>query len=292
VGDWVTLDDERAERPRIAQVLPRTTTLERSAVLDRSERQLIATNLDTVFVVCAFATTAKLQNRAMNPRRIERYVALVTSSRATPVVILNKADLVEDWSATARQLSARLGNTLVCPVSAASGSGIPELEPYLAPGQTVAFVGLSGVGKSTLINRLLGVHAQNTGDVRDVDSKGKHTTTRRQMLAMVSGALLVDTPGMRELGVTESVDDRAFEEIAALAAGCRFGDCKHEAEPGCAVQAAIRSGKLDTERLQNLRSLSRESSRFAARYDAYSRHQQPTKSRKLVKVNKSAQKKR
>ncbi len=291
VGDWVLLNDDAAQLPRVEHILTRSTTLQRGAVAGQSKHQLIACNLDTVFVVCAFAPTAKLQSRALNPRRIERYVSLIASGGATPVVVLNKADLASDPATAASELSSRLGHVEVQPVSATDGDGVSRLVPHLAPGDSVALVGPSGVGKSTLINRLLGHAAQDTGNVRATDTKGKHTTTRRQMLLMTGGAWLIDTPGMRELGVGEDVADGGFDDITELAAQCRFTDCSHQREPGCAVRRAIADGVLDRDRLENQQAIARESLRFAARHDAYARHLQHKHFRQLNKQYRAHAKK-
>ena len=249
VGDWVDVRDHviharRERRSAIARAAP------------DGGRQIIAANIDTVFIV------ASLTNDR-NARRVERYVTMVWDSGATPVVLLNKADLVADPGAAADEIRQRLSFVDVHAISALE-EGAPALhalQQYLAAGRTVALVGPSGAGKSTIVNRLLGRDAQKTGDVRESDSKGRHTTTARHLVELPSGACLVDTPGMRELQlwVDEESVDAAFDDVAALATQCRFVDCSHASEPGCAVLAAVERGALDADRLESYRRLLRES---------------------------------
>ncbi len=286
VGDWVLVTED--PHPRVGHILERATLLRRGATLDRSADQLIAANLDVVFVVCAFAETAKLNQRGLNPRRIERYVSAVCDGGATAVCVLNKADLSSDTEQVRRGLASRLGNVEVLTVSAHSGDGTQTLLPYLAEGQSVAFVGMSGVGKSSLINCLLRAPSQDTGATRGSDSKGKHTTTRREMLRMPGGALLIDTPGLRELALASDGEAAGFEDIETLAEACRFSDCSHDTEPGCAVVQAIQDGRLEAERFESYVKLSREALRHRARHDAYARHLQNQEFRRFAKVVKEA----
>ncbi len=290
VGDWVLVSE--IPEPRITRVLERATVLRRGATLDRSDEQLIATNIDVVFVVCAFAETEKLLRRGLNPRRIERYVAAVTDGGATPVCLLNKSDLAPEAEAARSELARRLKSVDVLCVSAEQGDGVRNLAPYLGAGQSVAFVGQSGVGKSTLINRLLGSETQNVGEVRGVDTKGKHTTTRREMLRMPDGTLVIDTPGLRELALSTQTGSVGFEDIEQLAKECRFSDCAHETEPGCAVTRAIDEGTLPAERLASYRKLASEALRQQARHDAYARRLQNQEHRRFGKLVKEAVKTR
>jgi ribosome biogenesis GTPase / thiamine phosphate phosphatase len=260
VGDWVGVRD------RIIHArLNRRSTLSRTAAGRAVEQQVVAANVDTVFVVTAFA-------RDLNPRRLERYLTLVWEAGAMPVVVVNKADLCGDPDAAVDALRARVpfvdivvtcaAPTVAPPMTAAirrAYDPATDLAPYLRPASTVALLGSPGVGKSTIINRLLGRDAQKIADL-DSDGKGRHTTTARQLVELESGALLIDTPGMRELQAwtDEAGIDAVFDEIVDLARECRFADCAHESEPGCAVLAAVHAGRLDADRLQNYRRLVRE----------------------------------
>lgn len=249
VGDWVLLDpDTNAVRKR----LERQSVFQRRAAGIASEVQLIAANIDTLFVV----TSA---NRDFNVARLERYLAIAHDAGAFPVVVITKADLAEsvaDYVAQAAALSAGL---LVESLDARDSVQVEALRPWCEKGQTVALLGSSGVGKSTLVNTLTGEH-QDTYAVREDDQRGRHTTTARSMHRLPQGGWLVDTPGMRELQLVDVGDalDDVFAEVAQLAADCRFADCSHASEPGCAVRAAIEAGTLDAERLRRYRKLRAE----------------------------------
>jgi len=252
VGDWVCLTPS-PERAIITRRLNRRSTISRKAAGRAVEEQVVAANVDTIFLVTAFAED-------LNPRRLERYLTVVRDAGAVPVVILNKTDLSTDPDAEATDVRARLPFVDVLAISAKRGEGLAALDAYLSPAQTVALIGSSGVGKSTLVNRLLGQERLKTAEISDVDGKGRHTTTARHLVELPGGALLIDTPGMRELQpwVEESAVSEAFEDIAELARGCRFSDCAHETEPGCAVLAAVERGELAVERLEHYRHLGRE----------------------------------
>jgi ribosome biogenesis GTPase len=284
----VTLD-AASDPPRVGTVLERSTVLRRNVAGGTSGEQLIAANLDVVFVVTALAEAEKLEGRALNPRRIERFIAAIEDGGALPVVLLNKLDLSERGQLRLEETRRRFKNVEVVALSALTGQGLSELESHLQPGESVALLGLSGVGKSTLVNRLIGVPLQDTGDTRAADAKGKHTTTRRQMLPTPSGALLIDTPGMREFALlSEGEAPAGFDDVQRLAQDCRFSDCQHEREPGCAVLNAIDAGKLEADRLRSYQALLRENMRRQARHDAYARHLQNRESRKFARVVQEA----
>lgn len=251
VGDWVLLD---GSQDRIECLLPRSSLLRRAAAGEHYRTQLIAANVDTVFVVCGL-------DQDFNPRRIERYVMLTRSAGCTPVIVLTKRDLNPDWQACVDELAALVGEGVatLC-LNARELASRDALAGWIGPGQTVALVGSSGAGKSTLTNALLGIERQKTAAVREADSRGRHTTTHRSLLVLPGGACLIDTPGMRELKLTgdENVVAAGFADIEALAEGCRFRDCQHDREPGCRVQAALQSGELDPARWVQFRKLGDE----------------------------------
>ncbi len=265
VGDWVAANVRQAEgRATIEATLPRRTQFSRKVIHTRTERQVLAANIDTVFVVNALTATAAQE--AASLRRLERragsreqaaYLAMAHESGATPVILLTKADLCADAAAWAGTFAGLGVDVLV--TSARTGEGLDRLERYLVPGQTVVLLGSSGVGKSTLINALLGTERLATREV-DRDGAGRHVTVRRELIHLPGRGLVIDTPGLRELGLwdADSGMAAAFADIAELAACCRFRDCRHASEPGCAVQGAAESGTLDPSRLANLRRLERE----------------------------------
>lgn len=268
VGDWVGLSDEPgADRAVIRQVLPRTSQFSRRAVGGGGAvEQVVAANVDTVFLVLAL-------NRDFNVRRLERYVAAGWESGAQPVVVLTKADLCPEANERAAEAIAVAPGVPVHTVSAVADLGLDALAPSMLPGRTVALLGSSGAGKSTLLNRLAGAEVMATGAVRDSDDRGRHTTTRRELVRLDSGALLIDTPGMRELGLWDASEgvSQTFADIEELAIGCRFRDCAHGSETGCAVQAALTEGTLTPERLASYRKLQRELAFQARRTDMQAR---------------------
>ncbi|MGY1408127.1 ribosome small subunit-dependent GTPase A [Luteimonas sp. A611] len=243
VGDWVLVEDGS-----IVAMLPRHSAIKRGAAGEHYRQQLIAANIDVVLVVCGL-------DGDFNPRRIERYLLLVQADGVTPVVVLTKADCPgADADAALAALSVVAGQGVaVLAVNARDPDSVRALDRYLPAGATAVLVGSSGAGKSTLTNSLLGVEKMKTAAVRESDARGRHTTTYRALIPLPSGACLIDTPGMRELKPTgeEGLADGGFGEIEALAEQCRFRDCSHEREPGCALQAALAAGTLDRGRLGN-----------------------------------------
>jgi len=248
-GDWVLLDRGRT---RIVRLLDRRSLFKRRAAGRESRIQLIAANVDTLLIVSSC-------NDDFNVARIERYLALAREAEAEPLLVLTKSDLAEDAEDYARE-GRRIAPNLMVIACDARDPGVQQvLAPWLGRGQTLALVGSSGVGKSTLVNALAG-ESLPTASIREDDSKGRHTTTARSLHRLAGGAWLVDTPGMRELQLADAREgiDALFDDIVALGAGCRFADCRHETEPGCAVQAAIAAGELDPMRLERFRKLRRE----------------------------------
>lgn len=254
VGDFVVLLDQPELGSRmVVNILPRRTCLSRGAAGDGGGEQVIAANLDTIFIVTSVG-------KDLNLRRLERYLAIVYSSGASPVILLNKIDLEDNPTRPVEKVQSIAGNVPVIPLSALSKTGLEELSPYLNPGETVALIGSSGVGKSTLINAFLGATVQKTGDIRKDDEKGRHTTTVRQLFLLPNGAVLIDNPGIREIQLGDSADglEKAFSEIVEAARNCRFKDCTHHDEPGCAVLKAVEEGVISEERLASYHRLTGE----------------------------------
>lgn len=254
VGDWVAVSLFTGEQKAIIHhVLPRQTRFSRQMAGSKIEEQVVAANIDAIFVV-------QSADHNFNLRRLERYLLLVHQGGAQPIILLNKIDLCADLPAKQAQMAAVAPDTPVITVSAATGAGLAALRDALRPGETYALVGSSGVGKSTLLNQLAGAELLKTAAVRENDSRGRHTTTHRELVVLPNGALLIDSPGMREVQLWASTDglEDAFAEITALAAGCRFPDCTHTSEIGCAVLAALDSGQLDRERYDSYLKLNRE----------------------------------
>ncbi len=253
VGDWVAVaDGPDAAAATIQAVLDRSTAFSRKAAGVEEVEQVIAANVDVVFIVSAFGDD-------LNVRRLERYLASGWESGAQPVIVLNKSDLAEDPAGDVAEVEAVAFGVPVHAVSCLDGAGLEGLEAYLTGNRTVALLGSSGVGKSSLLNRLLGWERQQVQGLRG-DGRGRHTTTHRELVPLSAGGLVLDTPGMRELGLWSAGAgvDETFADVAELASECRFSDCGHETEPGCAVRAAIDEGRLPEERLESYRKLERE----------------------------------
>lgn len=259
IGDWVGVRvlAEAGPKAVIHALLPRKSRFSRKIAGAHTEEQVAAANVDTVFLVSGL-------DNDFNPRRIERYLAVACNSGAEPVILLNKMDLCDDIDAKAAATRLLAPGVPVCPVSAATRTGMDLLLPYVGAGRTSVFLGSSGVGKSSLVNCLLQSAYLEVQPVRQQDSHGRHTTTHRELICLPQGGALIDTPGMRELQLWTDADglDLPFLDIDQLAQCCRFRDCGHENEPGCAVQAAILDGRLPPERLASYRKLAKELERL------------------------------
>lgn len=255
VGDWLLLSPDH----QFIRLLTRRSLFQRKAAGSRVMNQLIAANIDTVLIVCSL-------NDDFNLSRIERYLALCHEAQVEAVVVLTKADLCQGSEALKSQVQQLSAFLVIEMVNALDRDSVSVLAPWCKAGKTLAFMGSSGVGKSTLLNTLLGQYTQLTNEIREDDSKGKHTTTSRSLHLMANGCLLVDTPGMREIQLVDCVTGvaEAFAEITTLASHCRFSDCTHNNEPGCQVQSALLRGDIDERRLLNYRKLLREQQRNSA----------------------------
>jgi ribosome biogenesis GTPase len=269
VGDWVAFRPDASTalsagpRGRIEAILPRTSVFTRKVAGSETKQQVVAANIDTVFLVSSL-------DRDFNPRRVERYLLLAAQSGAHPVIVLNKTDIAGPHVDAAVEAIREVAQAApIHAISAKTTDGLDTLAPYLGSGQTVALLGSSGVGKSSIINALAGEDLLPTRTVRESDSRGRHTSTHRQMVRLPGGALLIDTPGMRELQLWDVGEtlEQTFEDIDALAAGCRFRDCRHVSEPGCAVKAAAASGGLPQARYDSFLKLQAERAAFEARHD-------------------------
>lgn len=289
VGDWVVVDDrpDTEGRTVIQALLPRRTAFVRRAAGSEERPQVVAANIDFAFLVSSL-------NRDFNPRRLERYLAITRESGAEPVVLMTKSDLGD--AAVALEWAAKNAPGVAIHVSSSvTGEGIETIRGYLREGITGVLLGSSGVGKSTLINCLMGEERLATSAIQEGTDKGRHTTTRRELIVLPTGGVLIDTPGMREIGIWAAGAAglaETFEDIAAVAVNCRFSDCEHESEPGCAVRAAIADKTLAPERFESFRRLRLEGQRIEVASDARLRSDEARKNRVMAKAARAHIKKK
>jgi ribosome biogenesis GTPase / thiamine phosphate phosphatase len=291
IGDWMAVRPLPGETKAIIHaILPRKSKFSRQysggrqlTEGGRTEEQVVAANIDTVFLVSGLDG-----GRALSIRRIERYLAVAWASRAAPVIVLNKVDICPDLDAHLREVEAAACGVPIHPVSAITGTGMDALRQYLSRGKTAALLGSSGVGKSAIINALLGEARLAIGEVRKSDREGRHTTTRRELLLLPGGGAVIDTPGMREIHVwgDEEGLDNAFQDIALLAATCHFSDCRHDQEPGCAVQEALRMGTLENKHFKNYLQMQRELRHLAARQEGKAALVEKMRWKQISKIQK------
>jgi ribosome biogenesis GTPase len=289
VGDWVVIEPRREEeRATIHAVLPRKSKFVRRAAGTRTEGQIVGTNIDTVFLVTSL-------NQDFNVRRIERYLIVAWESGASPVIVLSKADLCEEVEERLAEIQTVAVDVPVHIVSVVSHEGLDELAPYFRHGQTVALLGSSGVGKSTLINHLLGRDVQRVREIREHDGRGQHTTTYRELILLPQGGLVLDTPGMRELHLWDGSESlqHAFNDIETLVHNCRFSDCRHKEEPGCAIQEALAAGTIEAARYQSYEKLQKELQHIARKQDINAQLTEKKRWKKLSRLaSRRAQAKR
>lgn len=281
VGDWVEVQKLVDEQKAVVhRILPRKSEFVRQAAGTKTEAQIVAANMDAVFIVNSL-------NHDLNLRRIERYILSTYESGATPIVVLTKSDACspDDIATIIAQVEGVAIGVPIIPLSNITKDGFEELMTYLPAGKTAALLGSSGVGKSTLVNALVGNKVQDTNEVRADDSRGRHTTTHREMFLLPNGALLIDTPGMRELQLWEgeSAIDTAFQDVEGLAANCKFTDCQHRTEPGCQVQEAIANGELSEDRFQSYLKLQRELAFEKRKQDQKARLEEKNRWKKISK---------
>ncbi|HEY0493683.1 MAG TPA: ribosome small subunit-dependent GTPase A [Candidatus Dormibacteraeota bacterium] len=281
VGDWVAFEPGIGESGSIHAILERKSAFSRKVAGETTQEQVMAANIDRVFVVSALSED-------LNQAKLERYLTIGWESGALPVVLLTKADLSLDLQAVRESVEAIAPGATVLVTSSVSGEGLDLVRNELGPGITAVLVGPSGVGKSTLINRLTGRDDLATGAIRS-DGKGRHTTTHRQLIPIESGGMIIDTPGLRELQLWHGEEglDQTFDDIAQLALGCRFNNCDHESEPGCAVQAAILDGTLPAGRLASYRKLGREIRAMRRREDKRLQIEDKNRWKAITKANRS-----
>ncbi len=280
VGDWVVIHARPEEQAAtIHEVLPRQSKFSRKIAGTRIEEQVIASNVDVVFLISAL-------DFDFNLRRLERYLVLAAESGARPVLVLNKSDLCDDLKGREREVRAAAPQTPLHFISALHDEGLDTILSYLRPGVTGALLGSSGVGKTTMINHLLGEDLYPTMEVRESDSRGRHATTRRELIILPNGGLLIDTPGMRELQLWsgESGVEEVFDDIARLARECRFRDCTHGTEPGCAIRLALEEGKLDEKRFRSYVKLRKEVAYQSRRIDEGEQRKEKERAKRISKL--------
>ena len=280
VGDYVMVSEVENGDSLILSTLSRRSFFARRAPGSAPKEQAIAANFDFVFIL-------QSMNQNFNLRRLERYLTLARQSGAVPVIVLTKADLTQERASFLAQAESVASGVPVHAVSARTGDGLGALEAYLKPGKTLVFLGSSGVGKSSLVNALAGEEVMATAAIREGDSKGRHTTTHRQLIRLKSGVLIIDTPGMRELGMAEASEGlkSTFEDVERYLGKCRFSDCRHDREPGCAVRAAIAAGELDEARWESYRKLQSEAQSMEELL-----HRKREWSKNVAKTNKARKK--
>ncbi len=284
VGDWIAISEYDTDKALIHHVFPRKSIIERQAISTYGEKQIIATNIDIGFIVQAV-------NRDFNINRLERYVTICNASKVTPVIVLTKIDLISETELESmlQNISVRINNVEIVPVSNESNTGIDAINSLIEKGNTYCLLGSSGVGKSTLINSISGKELMKTGAISDSIDRGKHITTHRELIVLESGGIIIDNPGMREVGITDTTDglELTFEQIFELSENCRFSDCQHVHEKGCAILDALDNNQLDTDSYDNYLRMEREKTFFES-----SQQDKKRKDKNLGKMIKSAQKKK
>jgi ribosome biogenesis GTPase / thiamine phosphate phosphatase len=289
VGDWVAVDTQTDHQHWIIRdIMPRYSSLTRKSPGKVTEEQVMASNIDYVFLVNGLDG-----GRNFNLRGLERYITTAWESGAQPVVVLNKADLCEDIDAAVLSAESVAAGAPVIVTSALTGEGFPAFEAYAGEGISIVLVGRSGVGKSSILNQLAGTDVMDTGVQREHDLRGRHTTTRRELIRLGTGALVIDTPGLRELQLwgEEETLGSAFPEIEALFSECRFGDCSHTSEPGCAVQQAVASGEIEQARFESYLDMQKELKYLKSKKEVQSRKQKEACGKEIAKFSRQIKKK-
>lgn len=282
VGDWVVIDRfSKDSNSVIQQILPRKTQVERKVPGVETKSQLIASNIDKIFIVSGL-------DDDFNINRIERYLSIVYDSGASPIIILNKSDLCENLDSVIEEISAIALGVPVISISALNADNIEMLEKHMSKAETIALIGSSGVGKSTLINQLLGEEKMKVNQVSNEKSKGRHTTTHRELIQLPNGSLLIDTPGMKVIKIWSDSETlgQSFSDIDELSKSCKFSDCTHKLEAGCAVLEAVENGELDERRYQNFLKLEREAAYLNMRKDQLGRHLERKKGKKFASIRR------